>query len=175
MQAKAPFEDSAASFRVAMRQLAATVSIVSTSLNGRRFGMTATAVASVSVAPPAILVCINRDASIHGPIREKGLFCINVLHEGHEKFCAAFGGGRDGEERFQVGEWENGESGTPMLADAQANLLCRVEKECEFATHTIFVGRVLETRLNPHACPLVYLNGGFASVTQHPGEATCKS
>jgi flavin reductase len=123
----------------------------------------------VSVAPPSLLVCINRTASIHGPLLERGLFWINVLHQEHQELCSAFSGGLDGEQRFDVGKWEYCKDGLPVLADAQANMLCRVEKECEFATHTIIVGQVLETRFNPPACPLVYLNARFASVAHDAG------
>ena len=45
-----------AAFKLAMRRLAATVTIVTAGREGRRFGMTATAVTSVTAAPPTLLI-----------------------------------------------------------------------------------------------------------------------
>src|ERR1700744_4522110 len=66
MKAEAAMGDALESdFRKAMRTLASAVSIVSTTSDNRRFGMTATAVCSLSMAPPTLLVCINQSSSLH--------------------------------------------------------------------------------------------------------------
>src|SRR6516164_620566 len=65
-------------FRKAMRTLASAVSIVSTAYDNRRFGMTATAVCSLSMQPPTILVCVNQLTSLHHPLLSAGRFCINI-------------------------------------------------------------------------------------------------
>ena len=95
-----------AEFKRAMRRLASTVTIISTAdVNGNRYGMAATAVTSVSTDPPSLLVCVNRDASIHAPLAGRGAFCVNVLTTGHEDLVSAFGGRLKGNERFSVGDW----------------------------------------------------------------------
>src|SRR4029077_10068694 len=66
-------------FRKAMRTLASAVSIVSTAHDDRRFGMTATAVCSLSMQPPTLLVCVNQSTSLHHPLLNAGRFCINIL------------------------------------------------------------------------------------------------
>ena len=86
----------AAGFKEAMRQVAATVSIISTRSEGSRYGMTATAVTSVSCDPPSLLVCINRSASIHKPLEERKLFWVNLLREGQQSLCSTFSGGKTG-------------------------------------------------------------------------------
>lgn len=155
----------AAGFKEAMRQVAATVSIISTRSEGSRYGMTATAVTSVSCDPPSLLVCINRSASIHKPLEKKKLFWVNVLREGQQSLCSTFSGGKTGEQRFAPGEWQDCERGLPYLVDAQANILCTVQKRCCFGTHTIFIGLVMVTSLQNQIAPLVYLNGRFAAVS----------
>jgi flavin reductase len=49
-------------FREAMRRLAATVNVVTARSGERCFGMTATAVTSLSMDPVSALVCVNRSA-----------------------------------------------------------------------------------------------------------------
>ena len=82
-----------ADFKKAMRRLAATVTIISTSdANGNRYGMTATAVNSLAMDPPSLLICVNHSASIHAPLVGRGRFCVNVLTTGHEDLVSAFSG-----------------------------------------------------------------------------------
>jgi flavin reductase (DIM6/NTAB) family NADH-FMN oxidoreductase RutF len=83
---------------------------------------------------------------------------VNVLAEHHDQQCFAFSGKMNGPDRFNCGTWRD-ERGLPLLADAQANLFCEVEREIPFATHTIFIGRVVEVRNSGGARPLIYLDG----------------
>jgi flavin reductase (DIM6/NTAB) family NADH-FMN oxidoreductase RutF len=97
-------------------------------------------------------------------VRARKMFWLNVLNEGQEHFCSAFGGAVAGERRFSIGNWAVCEDDLPYLTDAQANILCRVEIEVPFGTHTIFVGKVLKTVSHSNIRPLVYFRGGFADV-----------
>src|SRR5579862_7315586 len=107
-------------FKRAMRRLASTVTIISTSdANGNRYGMTATAVNSLTMDPPSILICANQSASIHDPLTVRGRFCVNVLTTEHEELVSAFSGRLKGDARFGVGEWGVDETGMPYLDGAQ--------------------------------------------------------
>ena len=66
----------APSFREAMSRLGAAVHVVTTAGPGGKTGFTATAVCSVSDAPPTISVCLNR-RSQGGPILrvEQNVLC----------------------------------------------------------------------------------------------------
>jgi flavin reductase len=148
-------------FKAAMRRLAATVTIITVSDVDSKLGMTATAVASVSVSPPAILVCVNRVASIHRNMRMGSPFCLNILGRSHESLSLAFGGQLSTEQRFSVGSWQLDTHGRPYLTDAQANLFCVIDGELGYGTHTIFVGRVDAIRLHGETRPLIYGDGRF--------------
>lgn len=147
-------------FRQAMRSMAATVTILSTAANGRRFGMTATAVTSVSLSPPSLLVSVNRSASIHAPLDREKRLCVNVLAETQQRLCADFSGGKTGEERFQDQDWDQ-RAGIPYLIEAQANIFCAIDHRLDYGTHSLFVCRVNNVRLPSAKSPLVYLAGGF--------------
>lgn len=147
-------------FRLAMRCMAATVTIISTKRAGGQFGMTATSVVSVSMEPPSLLVCINRRASIHQPLIEAKAFCVNILSENQAEHCSIFSGASSGSDRFLFGTWGE-EVGLPYLDQAQANIFCVTDRQIDYGTHTIFIGRVHRARIAGHVSPLVYLNGGF--------------
>lgn len=143
-----------------MRRMAATVTIISTENGGERFGMTATAVNSVSMDPASLLICVNHSASIHDPLCERGTFCVNVLSVAHQAHCSAFSGKEKGEDRFRYGSWFD-RYGTPYLGDAQANIFCNVDAKIPYGTHTVFIGRVTECFLRSASEPLIFVDGKF--------------
>lgn len=149
-------------FKDAMRRLAATVTIVSAASDEGPSGMTATAVTSLSADPPAILVCVNRSASIHAKLTLGNRFCISLLSTDHRDLPTAFGGGIDPEKRFDHGSWNVSRYGTPFLADAQANIFCTVDAQFDYATHTIVIGKVDAVRMpGEDIRPLIFGDGRF--------------
>lgn len=150
-------------FRLAMRRLASTVTILSTRVGAERHGITATAVVSLSFDPPSLLVCVNRSASVHRPIVQSGYFCVNPLREVHAPIARAFAGTLNVRTRFSAGDWAEGCCGLPYLKDAQANVFCRLDACTAYGTHSIFIGRVLEVRVAEEVMPLVYRDGAYSS------------
>src|ERR1700677_2620698 len=80
----------AAAFKGAMRRLASGVAIITTSHEGRRYGMTVTALMSVSIDPPSLAVGINLSATMYRPLVKRRAFCVNLLHESHADLCTSF-------------------------------------------------------------------------------------
>lgn len=146
-------------FKVAMRRLASTITIVSAAHEGQRYGMTATAVSSVTTSPPSLLTCVNRSASIHDPIHEGKRYCINLLGCDHVGLVPLFSGKLMGEERFTAGTWSANADGIPYLTDAQASIFCTVDQVMQYGTHSIFIGLVDEVMLFGETRPLIYQDG----------------
>lgn len=153
----------AAAYKLAMRRLAATVTIVTAGREGRRFGMTATAVTSVTTAPPTLLICVNRSASIHEIIAESGRFCINILGTHHAELVGPFGGSVEGEARFLHGGWSADVDGTPYLEDSQASLFCAIKQSVDYGSHSIIIGEVHAVVLSGDIAPLLYRDGALAA------------
>lgn len=147
-------------FRGAMRRLPSGVGIIATNTGQRWFGMTATAIASVSMDPPSLMVGINQTASIHDPLHESGIFSVNILRRDHAEIGQAFAT-LPSAERFTVGEWELSGNGCPTLVGAQAIILCKVGTVVPYGTHTLVIGEVLETIVDQAVDPLVFVDGTF--------------
>lgn len=154
-------------FRAGMRRLSGAVSIVTTrGRNGERRGITVTSVCSLSVAPPSLLVSVQRDTGVGRLALESGVFCVNLLARQHQEVAETFAGrkGLVGGDRFKVGLWTEHAPGAPRLAGAIACFDCTLDRSVEVATHVILIGTVAETILGPHgASPLVYVDGGFTT------------
>jgi flavin reductase (DIM6/NTAB) family NADH-FMN oxidoreductase RutF len=149
-------------FRQAMRRVASTVNVISICVDGQPLGITATAVSSLSLDPPSLLVCINRTASVHEPMGGMPHFRVNVLHRDQENIAAMFADRNQHGLRFLSG-WDLDCDSAPRLLDAQASILCRRTDHHQFGTHSIFIGVVEEVFTRSEIDPLVYLDGRFVS------------
>jgi len=155
----------AAKFKNLMRHQAGAVTIITVGTPGNRTGLTATAMCSLSDTPPTVLICVNRNASAHAPIRACKCFGVNLLAQEHFDLARRFSTKIvEGEARFDADAWETLVTGAPALKDALATLDCELMDEHETATHSIFIGRVLEGRFREEAQPLLYFRGDFWDV-----------
>jgi flavin reductase (DIM6/NTAB) family NADH-FMN oxidoreductase RutF len=152
-------------FKQAMRHLAGGVAIIATEHEGRRAGLAATAVCSVSADPPTLLVCINSGASAHEPIRASGRFSVNLLASSQDSIARCFSGetGLKGEERFTVGEWSPLVTGAPVLAGALVSFDCHLTEVVKMATHSVFFGAVADIALRSTIRPLIYAHGTYGT------------
>lgn len=126
--------------------------------------MTATAIVSVSVDPAQMLICVNRSASAHDLINGSNAFCINILAVNHRKIAERFAGmdGVKGDDRFRdLGQWSALATGAPVLEGGRGSFDCRIVSTVAAATHTIYIGEVVELALNCDAEPLLYADGAF--------------
>ena len=152
-------------YKGGMRQLAASVNVITVASNGERDGLTATAVCSVSVEPPQLLICVNRSAGAHDLIQSKGVFGINVLARDQEDVAKRFAGidGEEREDRYGLGTWTEITTGAPILEGALAGFDCLVVEQMTAGSHSIFIGRVVGIRYKEGA-PLIYGDGRFTGL-----------
>ena len=154
-------------FRAAMREIPSVVTIVTTSVDGSRHGLTATAVASVSADPPPVLVCVHRATRSAAAICAAGRFGVNFLGAEHAELARSFAAPTvDLEDRFRRARWRDGPSGTPLLLDALVAFDCLVVNQIDSGTHVILVGQVLDVR-GREGRALIYRRGGFARPEAH--------
>lgn len=154
-----PTDDVPTRFRLAMRRFATTVSVISTIKNGGRHAMTATAVTSLSMTPPALLVCVYRLSRFHAALQDNDLFCVNVLHESQTDASQAFAGPASTDEFDRHGWIER--DGFGHFTDAQATLFCRIVSRVAFGTHTVFIGEALDADVRDSVAPLIFQSGAY--------------
>ena len=131
----------AAGLRTTMRRVASTVSIITTSHNGSDYGITATSVTSVCLAPPVILACINQSTRLYDAVAATGRFTTNYLAE-HQAEIAQIFGTPNTPDRFSTGRWDQSGHG-PVLGDAMGVLSCELSQSFQFGTHSILIGNSL--------------------------------
>ncbi len=151
--------------REAAGALVTGVTIVTTSADDGQFGCTANAVASLSLEPPLMLVCLDRAANTHPRMMEATTFAINVIRAGaqNEQLVRLFASKHD--DKFAGVPFRAGLAGAPILDAALAWLECELDRTYEGGDHTIFVGRVIDAAAGD-GVPLVFHRGRFSALTE---------
>jgi flavin reductase len=158
------------SFRKAMRRVAATVSVLSTELNGRRFGITVSSLASLTLDPPTLCFGIHRGSSFCEPMIQTGWLCVNVLSCKQECVGRVFSTPPATDLRFETGRWSAYELAgissrsiipLPCLDEAQANIICRLNRTIAHGTHLLCLADVKDIVLHDKVDPLLYCDGSY--------------
>lgn len=149
-----------AMFRDVIRHLASGVTIITSSLEGKPVGLTATAVCSVSATPPMLLISVAAKSRTALGVMESGAFAVHLLpHKGRryaEQF-ASTGEHFEGIEYSLAAQVE-----TPLLANVLGWFLCETEQTLPAADHVIFIGRVVGCELkDKRPDPLLYFDRGY--------------
>ncbi len=148
-------------FVAAMAAAAFGVSIITTDGAAGKFGLTVSAVASVSAEPPLLLACINRKNDVEQAITINKQFVVNLLAEQQSGLAKIFAGRPDHGSAydFATAAWDDA-YGMPVLQQSAANFICKVESYVDAGTHRIFIGRVIHTT-HSGTMPLIYSNRSF--------------
>jgi flavin reductase (DIM6/NTAB) family NADH-FMN oxidoreductase RutF len=147
-------------FRRILGHWVSGVAIVATRTGeGKLCGLTANAIASVSLEPPLVLVCVEHNADSHECIRTAGVFSINMLCNNQERIARRFATW-EVDTKFEGLAFHTEVTGAPILDDALAWVDCRVHSEHSAGDHTIFVGEVVAGDAKEDA-PLLYYRGGY--------------
>jgi flavin reductase (DIM6/NTAB) family NADH-FMN oxidoreductase RutF len=150
-------------YRHAMRALSSGVAIIACGEGASRVGCTITSLASLSLAPPTLFVCLARSSSTLVGLRREGAFSISLLAARHEALAHRFSGhgGAQGMRRFDGAEWITMSTGAPVLADAIAAFDCLVEELIERHSHAIVLGAVVSLREGVEEPALAHRRGGY--------------
>ena len=128
---------------------------------GAPHGMTVNSFTSVSLSPPLILVCIDRQTPILSHFKPGTRFGVNVLHEEQKELSTWFA--RSGHVRFSGMAWTPGETGAPVLPDVLATIECEVTQIVEAGDHTVVIGAALHATWR-EGQPLIYFNSSYQSL-----------
>jgi flavin reductase len=153
-------------FREAMSRIAASVHIVTTDGLAGLAGITATAVAPITLEPPMMLFCINKTSPSAERMIENGVFCINTLTGAQEALADIFAG-RTGHrlgDRFTQGAWTKLVTGSPVLRGAAAAFDCRLAEAKEIMTHFIMIGAVEAVDFSNETSSLTYAHRKYGTI-----------
>ena len=128
-------------------------------------GLTANAVASLSLDPALFLVCVDLHAGSYEAMERAGRFAINMLAADQEGVSQFFARPNDPDEPMGPHAWRMSEQGSPLLEGAIAWVDCRTHSVLDGGDHKIFVGEVVGCEVaRPDAEPLLFFRGRYRAI-----------
>lgn len=148
--------------RTVMGRFTTGVAVVASMRDGEPVAMTANALASVSLDPPLVLFCPDKESKTLRGILDAGVFAINVLHDGQEDLARRFAA--SGPKDFDGVAWRPAHTGAPILKDCLAWLDCSIWAQHDGGDHLILVGLVKAAEINADRPPLVFYRSGYHTI-----------
>ena len=148
-----------AHFRSVMGNFATGVTVVTAAGPAGPVGMTANAVASLSLDPLLLLVAFDNSARTLAVVRARGRFGVNVLAAGQEELARLFASKAPEEAKF-AGVPHSVHDGIPVIDGTLAWVGCRLERLVDGGDHTIGIGAV-ESAEAGEGSPLLWFRGDY--------------
>jgi flavin reductase (DIM6/NTAB) family NADH-FMN oxidoreductase RutF len=123
--------------------------------------MTANSLASVSLDPPLLSVCIERRAELHDLILAAPGFAVNIRESSQAVLARRVADPH--EDRFDGVGYQTGPQGEILLGGALAYIECQRYAQYPGGDHTIVVGLVIGGSIR-EGRPLLYYRGGYAAL-----------
>jgi flavin reductase len=131
-------------------------------------GMTANSFTSVSLDPPLVLVCVDRQAVMHERLQNTGTFAVSILSCAQEHVARHFADRLRpaGLAQFDTVGWRAGPAtGAPLIDGALAHLECRLWGTYDGGDHTIFTGELVDLHRHGDEDPVLFLQGRFRRIS----------
>ena len=147
-------------FKDVCSQLAAGVTIITTKNPDSKSGfhaMTATAFMPLSLAPPLILVAIEKKNETHGFFnRSKSVFGVSLLAEDHSEISTRYASKDPSRYGFEGIDTFTGPSGSVLVSGCAAAIEAEISDMHDAGDHSIFIGKVGWLEAFADKKPLVY-------------------
>jgi flavin reductase (DIM6/NTAB) family NADH-FMN oxidoreductase RutF len=147
-------------FKAAMSSVCTPVSVVTAFDGTRPHGTTVSAVCSLSLRPPMVMLALDESSALLRVLRTAPCFGINILSQAQHGIARTFA--VKGDNKFQNVDWVE-RSGAPRIVDSACWLACEAERLVPGGDHTVVLARVLETDHEDMAAPLTYHRRAFGT------------
>lgn len=151
--------------RKVMGQFATGVTVITTSSSNNIFGFTANSYTSVSLDPPLVLFCLNKQSNGCSIFLENECFAVNILAKDQQMVSNGFANKLlSAEDRFELVQHVNGKTGSPLIDGTLGWLDCKLTTSIESGDHIIFIGEVVDVRHDATQTPLLYFQGNYREI-----------
>jgi flavin reductase (DIM6/NTAB) family NADH-FMN oxidoreductase RutF len=154
--------------RAMMGRFATGVTVVAARHGPLLAGMTANAIASISIDPPLMMASIARKAETHVAIVGSHAFAVSVLGREQRDLAECFAQPTTATKlkRFCDAPWHEAETGSPILEGALAYFDCRLTATHEGGDHAIFIGEIVAAGYREDAEPLIWYASGYRTLAE---------
>lgn len=117
-----------------------TTIVTATGVNGEPVGLVCNSFTSVSLDPPLVSWCVDRNSSSIGSWSTTDAFSVHILERNQQEWIARFA--KRGTEKFRGLEIPRTSVGSPALDLAGTRMDCVLTKRYDGGDHLIILGEV---------------------------------
>ena len=148
-----------ATFRTACGNFATGVSVVTMlSRSGEEHGLTVNSFTSVSLVPPLVLVCVDKEIASYPAMLEADGFLVNILTDPQEELARRFA--TPDVDKFAGMTTTPGWFGAPRFPGCLTYIGARSHAQHDGGDHTIFIAEAVEAELG-EGLPLIFYRGMY--------------
>ncbi|WUD70789.1 flavin reductase family protein [Streptomyces sp. NBC_00510] len=151
-------------FRSAMRRVVGGLAVVTTRHDGRAWGMTVSAFASVCLEPPTVLVCVNERTVTAADIHRESRFAVNLLSLDQvpvSQLCSRQGTVKFVDDHVLAGSELPAEVNSPVLRDSLVTFDCETAEARPVGSHLVVIGTVRAVIAPGLRSPLLFGQGRY--------------
>ena len=150
-------------FRKICGRYATGITVLTTTHKGESHGITVNSFSSVSLNPPLVLFCIDKNARFNTPLSEEKKLAINILSENQQEVSNRFASSKlTNKERFK-GLATMTEYKYPVFTDCLGVLKAKLQATHNGGDHWIYIAKVSSGQVF-EGSPLIYYDGSYSSV-----------
>jgi 3-hydroxy-9,10-secoandrosta-1,3,5(10)-triene-9,17-dione monooxygenase reductase component len=146
-------------FRRALAPYPTGVTVVTAMGPNGPSGATANAVTSLSLDPPMMLACLDRDSRTLASARAAGRFGVNALAAGQEELAVRFSAKDPEPEKWEGVDWKEADA-CPRLHATLVWIACELRDLIDGGDHLILTGTVLDAD-SREGQPLIFHRGAY--------------
>jgi len=164
-------EEQRAWLRSMMGRFATGVTVVAARRGPLLAGMTANAIATISIDPPLLMASINARSETHQGIIESHAFAVSVLSRDQRAIAECFAQPTTAAKlrRFCDAPWHEAETGSPILDGSIAYFDCRLIERHPGGDHTLFIGEIVSAGFEEDGDPLIYYASAYRQLKEGAG------
>ncbi len=142
-------------FKKAVGKFPTGVCVITTSFNDVAWGFTANSFVSVSLVPPLVSFCLNKEAGSFKAFIGSRYFAVNILASDQQEVAKQFSHSLSN--KFANIDYKLCmESQAPLITGAISLIECKKFKEFECGDHFVFIGEVVQINVDESKAPLLY-------------------
>jgi len=141
-----------------VKQISHGVYVIGVGKGERQNAFTAAWVMQVSFDPLLLAISINPEHYSYQLMKESGVCTVNVL--GRDQYVLAEHFGRSAPDKMAGFQWQQAETGAPVLSESLAYFDCQVSHYTDAGDHKIAVCKVVATATLNQGRPLLYSQTG---------------
>ncbi len=148
---------------VALNQLGYGLYVIGSRAGAEYNGMTANWITQISFDPPLVMLAVQNDSKTCELINKGRVFSVNVIANNGKALLTSFikkqrrVGNKLGDDEF-----DDGETGAPILKEAISFIECRVIEQQTPGDHTLFIAEVVNAGVRRDAIPIRLEDTGWS-------------